>query len=141
MWDLSSPTRNQTHVPCIARWILNQWNTREAPSIIVLHACMLSHFSQVGLFETPWTVACQAPLSMGFFRQEHWSGLLCPPPGDLPTPGIEPLCLMFPALARGFFTTSATWEAHNSFKSHTTQYICFTGFGEHRQSFIFTSKI
>ena len=61
---------------------------------------------------TPWTVACQAPLSMGFFsRQEYWSGLPCPPPGDLPDPRIEPLSLMSPAWADGFFTTSATWEA------------------------------
>ena len=45
---------------------------------------------------TPWTVAHQAPLSMGFFRQEHWSGFPCPPPGDLPDPGMEPvlLCLL-----------------------------------------------
>ena len=40
-------------------------------------------------FAIPWTVACQAPLSMGFFRQEYWSGLPCPPPGNLPNPGIE----------------------------------------------------
>ena len=46
--------------------------------------------SCVRLFVTPWTVARQAPLSMGFSRQEHWSGLPCPPPGDLPDPGIEP---------------------------------------------------
>ena len=51
---------------------------------------MLSRFSHVGLFVTPWTVAHQAPLSMGFSRQENWSGLSCPPPGDLPDPGIEP---------------------------------------------------
>ena len=55
-------------------------------------------------------VACQAPLSMGFFRQEYWSGSPCPPPGDLPNPGIEPMSLTSPALASGFFTTSATWE-------------------------------
>ena len=41
-------------------------------------------------FATPWTVVCQAPLSMGFSSQEHWGGLLCPPPEDLPDPGIEP---------------------------------------------------
>ena len=47
-------------------------------------------------FATLWTVACQAPLSMGFSRQEHWTGLPCPPPGDLPDPGIKPtsLCLL-----------------------------------------------
>ena len=52
--------------------------------------CMLSLFSHVWLFATPWTVAHQAPLSMGFSRQEYWSGLPCPPPGDLPDPGIKP---------------------------------------------------
>ena len=60
--------------------------------------------------ETPWTVACQALLSMGFSRQEHWSGLPCPSPGALPNPGIKPMPLKSPALAGGFFTTSATWE-------------------------------
>jgi len=55
-----------------------------------LHACMLSHFSCVWLFVTPWTVAHQAPPSMGFSRQEYWSGLPCPPPGDLPTQGSNP---------------------------------------------------
>ena len=46
-------------------------------------------FSRVRFFVTPWTVACQAPLSMGFSRQEYWSGLPCPSPGDLPDPGIK----------------------------------------------------
>ena len=58
-----------------------------------LHACMLSHFSHARLFVTPWTAAHQAPLSMGFPRQEYWSGLPFPPPGDLLNPGIE-LCLL-----------------------------------------------
>ena len=58
-----------------------------------------------------WTVARQAPLSMGFSRQEYWSGLLCPPPGDLPDPGTEPTSLTSPALAGRYFTTSVTWEA------------------------------
>ena len=51
---------------------------------------MLSHFSHVQLLATLWTVACQAPLSMEFSRQEYWTGLPCPPPGDLPNPGIKP---------------------------------------------------
>ena len=76
---------------------------------------MLSHFSCVWLFVTLWTVALQAPLSMGFSRQEHWSGLPCPPPGDLPDPGTEPVSLLSAALAAGFFTTSVTWEAHVNF--------------------------
>ena len=72
---------------------------------------MLSHFSSVQLCVTLWTVAHQAPLSMGFSRQEYWSGLPCLPPGNLPDPGIEPVSLMSPALAGGFFTIGATWEA------------------------------
>ena len=71
---------------------------------------MPSHFSHVQLFVTLWTVACQASLSMGFSMQECWSGVPCPPPGDLPNPGIKATSLMSPALAGGFFTTSATWE-------------------------------
>ena len=63
--------------------------------------------SPVRLFASPWTVAHQAALSMEFSRQEHWSGLPFPPPGDLPDPGIE---TPFPALAGGFFTTDATWK-------------------------------
>ena len=55
-----------------------------------LHSRVLSHFSHVQLFVTLWTVACQAPLFMGFSRQQYWSGLPYPPPGDLPDPGIEP---------------------------------------------------
>ena len=57
-------------------------------------ACMLSHFSHVRFFVTPWTVAHQAPLSIGFSRQEYWSGLPCPALGDLPDPGIQPTSLM-----------------------------------------------
>ena len=58
-------------------------------------------------FGTPRTAARQAPLSMGFSRQEYWSGLPFPSPGDPPHPGIESKS---PALAGGFFTTGATWE-------------------------------
>ena len=72
---------------------------------------MLSLFSCVRLCWTQWTVAPQSPLSMGCSRQEHWSGLPCPPPGDLPNPGIEHKSLMSPALAGGFLTTSTMWEA------------------------------
>ena len=72
---------------------------------------MLSCFNCFQLFATPWTVARQAPLSVGFSRQESWRRSLCRPPGDLPDPGIELESLTSPALAGGFFTTSATWEA------------------------------
>ena len=66
---------------------------------------MLSCFSHVWLFVTLWIVACQAPLSTGFFRQEYWSGLPCPPPEDLWDPGIKLVSFMFPALSCRFFTT------------------------------------
>ena len=59
-------------------------------------------------------VARQAPLSLGFFRQEHWSGLPFPPPGDLLNPGMEHESLTSPALAGGFFPVSTTWEAHDT---------------------------
>ena len=66
---------------------------------------MLSSFSRVGLFTALWTVAHKAPLSMEFSRQEYWSRLPFPTPGDLPDPGIEPVSLVSSALAGGFFTT------------------------------------
>ena len=71
---------------------------------------MLSHFSHVQIFVIMWTVAHQTTLSMGFSRQEYWSGLPCPLPRDLPDPGTELTSLMPPVLAGGFFTTSATLE-------------------------------
>ena len=72
---------------------------------------MLSCFSLVWLFATPWTVARQAPLSMGFSRQEFCSGLPCPPLGHLPDPRTKPAST---SNSRRFFTTSATWEALRS---------------------------
>ena len=76
---------------------------------LVLRKCYL--LSRIQLFATPWIVARQAPLSMGFSRQEYWSGLLFPPPGDLPDSGAKPGSHKSPALAGWMFTTSATWEA------------------------------
>ena len=81
---------------------------RGKPHTIRTH--MLNCFSCVWLFATPWKVTCQALLAMGFSRQEYWNGLPCPSPGDLPYPGIETKSLVSPALAEGFFTTTATWE-------------------------------
>ena len=84
--------------------------------LYVISLCMparvLNLFSCVQVSATPWAIDLQAPLSMGFPRQEYWSGLPCLLPGDLPDPGIKPTCLMSPALAGRCFTTSATWEAH-----------------------------
>ena len=73
---------------------------------------------------TLWTAALQAPLSMEFSRQEHWSGLPCPTPGDLPNPGIERMSLMSPTLAGGFFTTEwdlvhyMDFEANHDYQMH-----------------------
>ena len=87
-----------------------------------LLACMpAKSLSRVQLFVTPWTVALQAPLSMSLSRQEYWRGLPCPPPGDLPDPGVKPASLMFPALLGGFFTTSVTWEAQDLLYSYINQ--------------------
>ena len=66
-------------------------------ALMVICMCVLSRFNHVQFFATPWTVACQAPLSMGFSRQEYWSGLPRPPPGELRNP--RSLSFMFPALA------------------------------------------
>ena len=74
--------QDQTHVPYIGRG--NHWC-----------ACVLGRFSCVWLCATLWAVAHQAPLSMGFSRQEYWSGLPCPTPGDLPNPGIKSMSLTF----------------------------------------------
>ena len=70
--------------------------------------CVLS---RVRLFATPWTVARQAPLSVGFPRQEHWSGLPFPTPGDLPDPESKPSSPASPASAGRFFTANIPWEA------------------------------
>ena len=84
------------------------------PSQITIYAhlyivCMLSH---VQLFVTLWTMAHQAPLFMGFSRQEYWSGLPFPSPGDLPNPGIELVCPVSPAFISRFFTTEPLGKPH-----------------------------
>ena len=78
--------------------------------------------SRVRLFATPWTVACQAPLSMGFSRQEYWSGLPFPSPGDLPNPGIEPGS---PALEADGLTSEPRYNNYKyiCIQSRNTQYI------------------
>ena len=74
-----------------------------------MRACVLSHFSCIWFFVTPWTVAYQVLLSMEFSRQEYSRGLPCPPPRDLPNPGSNPGPAS-PALADGFFTFITTWQ-------------------------------
>ena len=75
-------------------------------------ACVLSHFSSVRHSVMLWTVVSQVPLSLGLPRQEYWSGLPFPSPGDTPDPGIELRCLMSRALASRFFPTTATRGDH-----------------------------
>ena len=73
--------------------------------------CVLNRFHRVQFLATLWTVAHQAPLSMEILRQESWSGLPFPSPGDLPEPGTEPASLAYPSVAGRLFTSSTTWEA------------------------------
>ena len=109
-------------------WAVITVNVQVSPQdgrrgLIMGRGCMLSRFSRVLLFVTPWTVAHQFPLSVGFSRQKYWSGLPCPPPRDLPDPGIKPTSLMSPALASSLFTTSATWKAQPVLKAQTCKVI------------------
>ena len=76
--------------------------------------CGAGVLRRVQLFVTPWTVTCQSSLSMGFPRQEYWSGLPCPPPGDLPDPGIEPASLVFPALQANSLPLSHLGEGNGN---------------------------
>ena len=87
-----------------------------------VHSWMLN---RVRLFVTLWTIACQAPLCMGFSRREYWSGLPFPPPGDLPDPGIKPMSFVSCALARRFFTTALPGKIpHKIFIHHSLVHCC-----------------
>ena len=103
-----SPTSQTSWVQVMKLWVWTRVQTNP-----VFPWAMMGHFpamrvcvlSSVLLFATPWSAACQGPLSIGFPRQEHWSGLPFPPPGDLPDPGIQPASPVIPAFSGGFFTT------------------------------------
>ena len=84
------------------------WHVKRYSASLIT-ACVLSHFSRFWVFVTLWTVAHQAPPSMEFSRQEYWSGLPCPPPGDLPKPRDQ---AQASHIAGRFFIIWATWEAH-----------------------------
>ena len=125
MWDLVPWPGIEPGPPALGARSLRHWTAREVWSSRFWHSVsgLGQGFSQC--FEGLGVCCCaqlcptlpshglkpMAPLSMEFSRQEHWDGLPFPPPGDLPNPGIEPGSLVTPALAGGFFTTSATWEA------------------------------
>ena len=131
MWDLVPWPGIEPSPLALGAWSLSHWTTREVPiKLLKIRICgkymnlsysaaysMYVHtampcllLSRVWLFATPWTVAHQALLSMGFSRQEYWSGLPCFTPGDLPNSGIESVSLDSLASEGRFFTTSATWE-------------------------------
>ena len=89
-------------------------------------ACVLNCFIHVQLFVTLWTVVGQAPPSMGFSRRDYRSGLPCPPPRNIPNPGIKLQSLISPALAGGFFTISTIWEVLSKCTPHTKRIVHFT---------------
>ena len=89
-----------------------------------IRMCMLSPFSRVWLRVMLWTVALQAPLSMGFSRQEYWSGLPCHPPGDRPDPGIEPVSPLTPALQVDSLTPEPLGKSHICVHTHTHKVWC-----------------
>ena len=120
----SSQLRDQSHVSCSSciadrfitaeplgnsQYFKYQLNSLALNSLFKMCMCMVSH---VWLFASPWTVACQAPLSMGFSRQEYWSGLPFPSSRTLPDPGIEPTSLLSTALAGRF-----TWVPDNNLQN------------------------
>ena len=98
-WKSALPTWTQVSEPpsscCSCSPSSDASSIPDSPSLCVR---LPGHFSAVCLLATPWTVACRAPLSMGFPRQEYWSGLPFPSPGDLPNAGIEPTPPASPAL-------------------------------------------
>ena len=91
--------------------------TRASNKTLYAFALLWTSYSlSFGDSDSGHNIAHQPPLFMRFSRQEYWSGLPCPSPGDFPDPWIEPASLMFSSLAGGFFTISATWEAHDLLK-------------------------
>ena len=107
---LQHPVTSHDPVVSVPLWILcttmDSWNYLSFGKGEFHLPSVCSSVQLCRLFVTPWTVAHQAPLCMGFPRQEHWSVLPCPPPGDLPNPGLGPTSLVSPALPGGLFTTA-----------------------------------
>ena len=93
LWVVSAALRLILNSNKKTAWICFLFNVIFICVCAYMHKCTLNHFSSVWLFAMLWTVVRQVPLSMGFSRQEYWSGLPCPPLGDLPDPGIEPISL------------------------------------------------
>ena len=122
-------TQSSLQIQCNHCQITNGIFHRLRTKIFTICARVLSRFICVRLFVTLWTLACQALLSMGLSRQDYWSGLPYPSPGNLPDPGIESLSLMFSEIAGGFcaclfvFTTTVTWEATKKQSTNSMQFL------------------
>ena len=100
-------SNNQNASPQMGVSLRKRKESQRSPEAGEVRAMQCSSLGRVRLFATPWTAAHQAPLSMGFSRKEHWSGLPCPPPGDRPSPGTEPVSLASLALVGGCATIQA----------------------------------
>ena len=115
--SFNSPNTNYLikHVTCLDSTFLKPTKTYTYEiTLVFLFLCLCACpqlLSGARLFGTPWTVVHQAPLSMGILQEEYWSGLPCSHPWYLSDPGIKPTSLMSPALADGFLTSNAIWEA------------------------------
>ena len=120
----------------------NPKGTYDSPAPLLYTVCHAKSLHCVRLRATPWTVTHQAPLSMGFSRQEYWSGLPCCPPEDLPDPGIEPTSLKFSALAGMFFTLAPheSQDCHWSSPAYahiplsSNLFCCLSSFSTHRRA-------
>ena len=109
----TSENTKSKKIHCFSNWIMcisrTNWQCVGGSRSPCVRVCC--YFCHIRLYVTLWTVARQAPLPMGFSRQEYWSGLTRPFPGDLLNPGIQPASLTSPALVGEFFPISTTWEA------------------------------
>ena len=112
-----------------------------SPISIYIFLCGTFMVIRVWLSATSWTIACQAPLSTELSRQEYWSGLPFPTPGDLPNPGIKPVSPASPASAGGFFTTRATWEAQYLSNVLLVLFLCRTQTNRFQVSSSFSREI
>ena len=138
---------HQNHMSQFLKWIsVYLYTCRYRQTDLVTHiylylSMQYIHVSCVSFSATSWTIACQAPLSMELSRQQYWSGLPFPTPGDLLNPGIEPVFPASPAFAGGFFTTNATWEAQCLCNALLVLFVCRTQTNRFQISSSFSREI